>query len=124
MERGADDRPASVIGFSLESTRADSAAMMRPASVTSLRMGAAGSEDAFDSNIDEISESGLSFSISMVQDKLQADMESEMKKLWAQTEAEVARLNKDRDEKVEGLLERFAEQKFEQIAQIRHKYEA
>ncbi len=29
------------------------------------------SEDPFDSNIDEISESGLSFSISMIQDKIQ-----------------------------------------------------
>ncbi len=46
-----------------------------------------------------------------------------MKQLWAETEAEVAKLNKDRDEKVEDLLERFAEEKFNSMADIKNKYD-
>lgn len=79
-----EDRPTSVIGISCladESTRADSAIHApRPASVNSLKRlnknytDSFMSDDPFDSNIDDISESGLSFSISMVQDKIQEDL--------------------------------------------------
>lgn len=84
-----EDRPTSVIGgvscLADESTRADSAIIhpVRPASVNSLRRHGKGSigesfmsDDPFESNIDDISESGLSFSISMIQDKIQEDLQN------------------------------------------------
>lgn len=82
-----DERPTSVIGVSCladESTRADSAIHpVRPASVNSMRRhnkqsigDSFMSDDPFESNIDDISESGLSFSISMIQDKIQEDLQN------------------------------------------------
>ncbi len=46
-----------------------------------------------------------------------------MKKIWEQTEAEIAKLNQSRDNEVERLLEHYAELKIDKIAEIKVRYE-